>query len=201
MERAPRPCAAPTSGTHTCPDPRSSWSRRRTGPSGISPSKSRYSSGWSSVPRRSGFLGRLGQALRDRPGGERAVALQTQVPVQAASRCARGSRSAARRSGRARRGRLGRDSEVASGAVAPGGGLIALCASPLPAVGSGTAPTALRRAREAPRLLAAGFLAAGFLAAAFLTAGFFRRVAAVRPPRARRPGSPSARSSGRGPAP
>ena len=41
--------APPTCGSRTCPGPRSSSCPRRTRPCGISPWKSRYSSGWSSV--------------------------------------------------------------------------------------------------------------------------------------------------------
>ncbi len=73
--------------TRRCRGPRSSSCRRRTAPFGISPWKSTYSSGWSSVrtARRLSF-GAWRQPLGYRPRGEHAVALEPQVPVQARRR-------------------------------------------------------------------------------------------------------------------
>ena len=86
----------------------------------MSPWKSRYSSGWSSVRTARWLRCGVGRdALRDGPGGERAVVLQPQVPVQRRAWCSwTTKRCAAPPRRRASPARLGRGVEVALGAVA-----------------------------------------------------------------------------------
>ena len=179
----PRPCAAPTSGTRRCRGPRSCIVPAPYCPSGSRPRSRGTRADGPRLARRSGCRsGASGRPLRQRPGGEHAVALQPQVPVQprALVLVDHEARRAAPRGAAPRWRRLGRAREVALGAVAPkargGSRRRPAC------LRERTAPTASRRASRRRGSSRRRFFAApaGFFAAAssggrFLAAARRRR--------------------------